>query len=255
MFAIERQEMIEKLVNEQGDVRLSDLSARFGVSGETLRKDLLALEEAGKLIRTHGGAVRVSKARRHLGLKKRKELFQAQKKELCRTAAKFISEGDVIAIDEGSTAVYLAKILADRAQRLTVVTHSLEVFQILSVNEQIELILCAGEFLREESAFAGFLTTDAVKRIHVNKAFIFPSAVSLQFGVSDFGDQRLLEVQRAYIDNADEVFILADSGKFEKSGVWKICDADRAAIYITDRGISDAVFEAYSKQGIQLIRE
>ena len=111
-----------------------------------------------------------------------------------------------------------------------------------------------GRYLHEEKAFYGHLALDAINRLHVAKAFIFPSAVSLKNGASEFVHE-LFEIQRAYMRNADEVFILADSTKFETTANIKLCDLSPSLKIITDSQLPDPIYELYRKESMHIIHK
>ncbi len=245
MLAIERRQDIAKMVLQKGNVTISELVALFDVSAETIRKDLLFLEQNHALMRTHGGAVSVNRSHVFRPLNVRKQDRIQQKQELCRYALSYIRTGDVIALDTGSTAIELAKLLACTNRSLTVVTHNLDICRILSENPGIDLILCGGSYIRDEFAFGGCLTVDAVRQIHTTKAFICPSGVSARFGITDYSEP-LLAVQRAYIACTDQVYILADSEKFESCSQLKICDTQSSFLYVTDSELSDEIRNLYA---------
>lgn len=253
MFAIERHRAIIKLLNEKGNVTISELVNIFGVSSETIRKDLLSLEKNNALTRTHGGAVSIEKINAPASLKVRKNKCVPEKTELCQYAMRFIKNGDVIAIDEGSTAVELAKLIACTLSKLTVLTNSIEIFNILSSNSGIELILCGGDYVQEELAFTGYLAVNTISQVHTQKAFIFPSAVSLKHGLTVYF-KNFISIQKAYIENTDNVFILADSEKFETAAFLKLEALNPEYTYITDSGLSNEIYEEYKKNKINIIK-
>lgn len=102
MFAKERQQKIYLMLKEKNAVTTSDLGERFGVSIETVRRDLLEMEQNGLLIRVHGGAVLNSDMKPYLNLTDRNKMQVEQKYDLALNALKFISEGDIIGVDSGS---------------------------------------------------------------------------------------------------------------------------------------------------------
>lgn len=254
MLAIERRRAIVNLVNDQGSVTHAQLAALFSVSSETVRKDLLALEQENLLARTHGGAVRVSKRAALAPLRERQKDCVAEKRELCGYALRFIRNGDVIALDEGSTSAELARLIACTFTHLTIATSSLEIFNILSENSGLELILCGGQFVREELAFAGSLTVSLINRLHFDKCFIFPSAVSQKFGLMDSLDS-FIPVQQALIERSDKVFVLAYSERFESSALVKVDDMRREYTYITDSALPQDVYARYLDSQIHIIKE
>lgn len=253
MFAIERQEQIVRQIRTNGAVRINELTRQFGVSVETIRRDLLELERQDCLRRVHGGAVGTAAAKQYHRLEERTEENPQQKEELSRYAAGLIREGDVLMVDSGSTAMAFAKMLAERFEHLTVITYSLHVFETLKKKEGFTLYLCAGTFLRDENAFCGPWALQMLEQFHAQTAFLFPSAISLENGVMDY-DQELYHLQRAMMTHADRVVFLADSGKFEKSALLKLADVSEAGTFVTDSGLQKEIAKLYQENGIEIIR-
>ena len=144
MFAKERQDKIYLMIQKKGAVTTSNLVECFGVSIETIRRDLLSMEQKGQLVRVHGGAVRKNDMNPFLDLQQRNKEYSEQKRELSLKAAEFVCDGDIIGIDAGSTVISFTEVLKEKFSKLTVVTHSLDVFEILRDHENFSVILCGG---------------------------------------------------------------------------------------------------------------
>lgn len=252
MLAKQRQSKIFELIKQNGAVDVSALVKLFNVSVETVRKDLLFMENSGLLKRVHGGAVRQSEMKNFDNLSKRNEENADLKKELSKKAMQFIDEDDYIAVDGGSTAIFFVEELKKSFKKLTVVTHSKYVFDILSNCEGFNVILCGGHYFKEEDCFYGPFVINTLKQLHVKKAFIFGSAISLKHGIFDF-QKDLLDVQTGYLECADEIFILADSSKFEKTGLLKFSDMREDFTYITDSNISNDLKNMYLQNKIKVV--
>lgn len=254
MFAVQRQESIVQLLKQKGTVTVSELSQIFDVSGETLRKDLLLLEQQGVLVRTHGGAVSRQKGNFYHSLKTRKTMYVEEKRELAQSAARLVQEGDAISIDEGSTAAEFAKVVAEKFSSLVVVTYSLEVFNILSTNEKLQIMLCGGNYHRTENCFTGQYATNALRSLHVDKAFLSPAAISLQYGIMlHHPESPLLPLVDAMIDNATQAYFMAESGKFEQTAFYKLRDCSPDYIYVTDSKLPQETTALYEANGLRVI--
>lgn len=250
MFAKERQDKICSLLEEKSSVTVNELVSFFGVSIETVRRDLFFLEQQGCLKRVHGGAIALGSSYRIERLERRMAKNQEQKRELSLTAARLIREGDVIAMDAGSTAVIFAQVLKEKFRRLTVLTHSLDAFQILS--ETLQPILCGGEFMKSENAFYGKATCNTFQSFHVSKSFLFPSAVSLKYGVMDY-IPIFIPVQEEIARIGDQVLVLADSEKFETTAFIKLFDVSNRMVFVTDSGLDLEIAQKYQKKNITVL--
>lgn len=252
MLADMRRKEICKILKEKSAVKVTFLAEKFGVSIETIRKDLLILEKNNELSRVHGGAVPKPSADRYIDFSSRIEERKSQKNEISRIAAKFVQNGDIIAIDCGSTAIELIEVLKENFDSLTIVTHSLDVFLRANNYKNFNVILCGGFFNRGENAFYGDFALKMINEIRVAKAFVFPSSISLANGICEHLPY-LAEVQRALMNAADEVFIVADSSKFGKSSLVKTCDTNEKFTYISDKNLSNEIKEIYKSNNLQLI--
>ncbi|MBP3918970.1 MAG: DeoR/GlpR transcriptional regulator [Clostridia bacterium] len=254
MLAEERQKRIYEILQENNAVSTSALVKNFGVSIETVRRDLLDMEQKQLLRRVHGGAVRMTAEMKSFGyLSQRSQINVEKKIELSRTAAAFVSEGDFIGIDEGSTAIYFAKVLKERFSKMTVVTHALDVFHTLHDYKNFTVILCGGHFMAKENAFYGPLTINMYGQLHLQKAFIFPSAVSYEYGICDY-QQEFYFVQKKMTEITDSIYILADSTKYEKKALLKFDDMRPEYIYISDSALDDAAFEKYQEFNLKIFK-
>ena len=249
MFAKERQDKIYEIIKSRGAVTTSSLVQLFNVSIETIRRDLLEMERHGLLLRVHGGAVAIGEMKPYLNLNERNNEFTDQKRYLALKASEFISDGDIICIDTGSTAIAFSEILKGKFSDLTVITNSLDVFNIL--NCEFCVILCGGHYLPSEKSFYGSLAIDMLKNLHMQKAFIFPSAVSLEYGICDY-QKDLYQIQEQMMKSSDEIFILADSSKFEKKALLKLDDMKTEYRYITDCNINSELEKLYKEHKINL---
>ncbi len=252
MLAKERHQLILRYLNKSGAVTTTELISLLNVSIETVRRDLLHLERLGQLQRVHGGAVANGSMQPYADLPHRLEANPAGKAELCRTAALLAENEDIIFIDSGSTAVFFAQALLSRDIRLTVVTHSQDVFDILSVSDRFRLILCGGFYDAAEKAFYGQLTLDALAHLHVKKAFLCPTAISLKSGIWDYHDP-LIQVQSRAMACSEKIIFLADSEKFEKNAMLKLCDTSDTHTYVTDSRFPLHYKQLYEEQGISVI--
>lgn len=253
MLTYERRNEICRRIEKNGSVTIPELLQAFDVSAETLRKDLIVLEKDKLLRRIHGGAIPYTTAVTHKHLAERYDMSQDKKRELSRYALQFISNGDYIAIDSGSTAAEFAEVLTEAFTELHIVTYSNYLFQRLFRQPGFDVILCGGKYYREEDCFYGELTLQALRNLHVDKSFLCPAAVSLEFGLSD-NEDLLHALQRELTQIADKHYILANSDKIEKRATFRLRDLATTDILITDSGVPEGIVTMYEEKGINIIR-
>ena len=155
-------------------------------------------------------------------------------------------------VDNGATAVYFAQALMSRFAKLTIVTNSQDVFNILGNKDGFTIILTGGHFMKEERAFFGYLTQETIRKLYVDIAFVIPSAISLQGGVCDFSHE-LAPIQHQVISQCGKLYFLADSEKFERHGLLKLADLDANCHIVTDSGLSSELQKRYEEKNVHLI--
>lgn len=178
-----RQTIILDLLEQNQVITVGDLVTRFSVSEATIRRDLAQLEGKNKLIRTFGGArilTDLSIAAQSFNERKQKNI--SEKQQIVEEAAKLITPGMVIALDNGTTTWMIASCLKNRTP-LTVVTSSLAIVQTLHNIPDITIMLIGGKFRLRNIDFIGNSTIEGFKKWHTNIAFISGDAIRLRRGI------------------------------------------------------------------------
>lgn len=175
-----------------------------------------------------------------------------KKRKLCRTALQKITPGDTLFIDSGATTIELATLIRDNFTNLTVITTSNDVLDILRANEKIQLISTGGLYMPEERVYHGHLAIETLKSLHVNKAFLAPNTLKLNAGFfADF--EPLLMIQKAAMQSADKVYLLADSSKIGLVSLYRVASLDDVHLIITDDEIDPRIAESFCEAGIPLL--
>ena len=249
MLAVERYKLIRKKLVENGAVSNDELCEAFNMSDETVRRDLINLEKSGVCTRVRGGAVRNGEFVQPTMISYRMSNNEQLKKELAQKAIQFVTEGDIIGIDSGSTTIAFSEALRDNFSNLTVVTYSLSVFELLK--NKFKVILSGGIYNEDESAFYGSVTISTMGNLHTQKVFLAPSAISIKAGIRDYQGELML-VQKAMYENTDKVFFLADHTKFERNALYKITDIKSEDLFISDNELSNDIKKIYMDNNIKI---
>ncbi len=228
-----RQQQIVELLRDMRTATIADLAAHFQVSDETIRRDLKALSDDGMVDKFHGG-VRLNVADWEAPFDRRLREQAPAKRRIALTAAELIEEDATILLDNSSTSCFLAQVLAPRAGRLTAITFSMEVAQILSAaGRHHRVILPGGELRAEDRTIIGPSAIDFASQFTPSLFVMSVAAASPQRGCMDF-DLFETEFKRAMIPLADKVMLLLDSSKWTKPGLIQVCDWSAVDILVTE---------------------
>lgn len=250
MLVAERYEKIVRLVNERGSVRVTELAALFGVTEETIRRDLAALEQAGRLKRSHGGAVSVRDVQGELPYFVREVTHAAEKERIAREAVKRIEPCDRILLDASTSAWYMARHLPDIP--LTVLTNSIKVATELAAKEKIDVIVSGGRLSPRSLSFVGPQAETSFQDYHVDKLFFSCKGVHPERGLSESNDLQA-RLKRQFIGMAERVVLLADSSKFGVQAFARIAGLERVDAVISDDGLDGKTKEQLEERGIEVV--
>jgi DeoR/GlpR family transcriptional regulator of sugar metabolism len=243
-----RQIKIAEIVNQLGSVRVSDLSKRFDVTEETIRRDLEKLESERVLSRIHGGAVPAQKGHFEIPIIRKPSTFIEEKKLIAKKAASLVEDGDIIALDASSTCFQMAKHLIDK--EITVITNSIPVTLELANRSGLTVILVGG-YLREISmSLVGISTELTIEGYHVDKFFFSAKGFDLRRGISE--DHELqAQVKRKFISISDQQIFLADHSKFGVKSLVQITDLNNIKL-ITDNKLAVDKLRKLKERGIEI---
>lgn len=228
---LERINNIKKYLIEYETVSLDKLCDIFNVSKNTIRRDISELESLNIVKKVYGG-VTLKRVEETIPFQQRKEQNITEKTEIGRLASELIQEGDIIFIDSGSTTVALIPFLKDK-ENVTVVTHSLSAINEVSKLQNLTLISTGGFHQRKTNSFAGISTVDFLKNLNISKAFMATTGVSIEKGITNTTYLEA-EIKKTLTEISDQLILMADSSKFDKSSFMRYCDLARIDYLITD---------------------
>ena len=251
MLVAERYEKIVQLVNDRGSIRVSELSALCQVTEETIRRDLDRLEMAGRLRRSHGGAVSVKDQPQQpeIPYAEREITHAEEKRRIAEEAIKLIRPKDRILLDASSTAWYMAMAMPDIP--LTVLTNSIKVATELAAKEKIEVISTGGILAQRSLSFVGPLAERSLDAYHVDKAFLSCKGVHLERGFSESNELQA-RIKNKMVGMADEVIVLADASKFGIQAFTHVADLADVNAIVTDRRVEETQLAQLRELGISV---
>ncbi|MGC1547787.1 MAG: DeoR/GlpR family DNA-binding transcription regulator [Rhodanobacter sp.] len=250
MLTTHRKQAILAALKRDGQVIAKALSETFGVSEDTIRRDLRELATEGLLQRVHGGALPSSPAAADFG--QRQQISTAAKSAIARKAAELILPGQVVILDGGTTSVQLARHLPSTLQA-TVVTHSPSIAVELVSHPDIEVILIGGRLFKHSVVAVGAAAIEAIGHIRADVYFMGVTGVHPTAGLST-GDLEEAYIKRALAARAAEVVVLASSEKINTASAYVIAEATAANTIVVEQETPQAMTAPLAALGIAILR-
>jgi DeoR/GlpR family transcriptional regulator of sugar metabolism len=249
MIPEQRRGAILELARQNSELKVEDIASRFGVSRETVRRDLAQLDARGLLRRVHGGAHQPQTAAEAPFHKRLIDNADA-KERIARTAARLFKDDDTLMIDTGSTTQALAAELAHR--RLMIITNSVGVAQNLYRPGALARVhLVGGEYRGETGEMLGSVALDQIRRFRADQAILTVGAIDAVGGFMDFDVEEAM-VARAMIQQSEQVTFIADHSKFGRVAMAQVCALGQAARLVTDRAPDSAMDAALRAAGVEI---
>jgi DeoR/GlpR family transcriptional regulator of sugar metabolism len=249
MLTTHRKQAILAALKRDGQVVAKTLSESFGVSEDTLRRDLRELAAEGLLQRVHGGALPASAA---VGdFMQRQDIASAAKLAIATRAAAMILPGQVVILDGGTTCVQLARCLPPTLA-ITVVTHSPSIAVELASHPLVEVLLIGGRLFKHSMVAVGASAVEAMAHIRADVYFMGVTGVHPAEGLST-GDLEEAYVKRALAARAAEVVVLASTEKLGAASPYVIADIDTVSSIVVDRGAPDAIRRQLRAKGVAVV--
>lgn len=250
MTTYERRQSLLNLLRKQAGLRVPEIAKTLGVSDGTVRNDLNALEEEGRLKRVHGGAVLTEQNQfQNNSFVLRYKHNVAAKLAIAREAALLVNDGDSILLDASSTSYYLARALSERI-KLRVMTNGFEVARELAQNTSNTVILVGGVVNNDSSSVTGLLSEQIIAEMHIEKAFFSCSGFSIERGMTEVHLEEA-QIKRKAIESSKEIMALIDSSKFGKEDLTSFVSPKNITCLFTDDGISPTWVEQLQDADIE----
>lgn len=246
---ISRLNSIEQYVIAKETASIDELCEVFGVSKNTIRRDLNDLEARGHISKVYGGVTATQNAGA-VPMPVRSGLNLADKAAIGQLAAAEVEDGDTVFIDSGSTTLQLLRYLGGH-KNLTIITHSLGALAEAAKYDGLSVISLGGVYNYTTDSFVGLSTFESLSSMKINKAFMGATGVSIESGMMN---TTFLEgeIKRGVVQRASHVFLMADSTKLDREAVITFCRLEDIAGFITDRRPPDRYMEFFERENIRV---
>lgn len=253
MFAEERLQEILNILKAEGKVKVKELSVKFDVTEDCIRKDLKVLESQGNLKRTYGGAVQIRESSNAYDMQERSEIDVSNKTIIAEKAFNIITDRETIFLDISTTNILVAKLLTESNKRVTVVTNMLEILNILSKQNNITVVATGGILNKNLNGFTGAPTIDLISRYKFDKCFIGSCGVDVFDRTITTFDIDDGITKSSIISSSKKTFLVMESKKFHLDGNYKFAKIDDIDSIISDKLPDKEITDVIKELNISII--
>lgn len=240
------------MLGARGECSVEELAAALGVTGMTVRRDLAALAEQGKAIRTHGGATMAERISFEFDFLRRVKQREGAKAAIGAAAAGLVEDGQSVLLDSGTTTLALSRRLKEK-KNLTVITTSLPIASQLQYSPNIAVLLLGGYLRAGSPDLIGAMTEANLETLHADIAFVGADGIDDQGNAYNQSPEiaRMLGKMAAA---ATRVFVVADHSKLGHAALWRFGQIKNWAGLITDAEADRGRVASLQKLGIKVIK-
>ena len=245
----ERHAKILELLSRYHKMEVSRLSTLLNVSQVTIRKDLIALEQSGMLVREHGYATLNNSD----DINKRLAFHFEQKIQIVKRAAQLVEDGETIFIESGSCCALLAVEIAQTKKDVTIVTNSAFIADYVRKIENVQIVLLGGNYQKESQVMVGPMTAQCAQAYFADKLFIGTDGFSIRTGFTGNDYMRSVAVQDM-AKQVEKVIVVTDSSKFYQKGNVSLIATNRIHMLITNPDIPLEQEQYLLEQKVEIIK-
>ena len=244
---IKRELEMEQYILSSGSVTMDELCRQFGVSINTVRRDVAALLKKGRIRKVYGG-VQALESSSLIPYDVRSENPSDAKRAICSRAAEMVRDGDIIFIDSGTTTEHLIHDLANR--KLTVITNNIAVIREGMAHDNIRLIVVPGEIHRKTHSITGEESAQFLSTMNTNIAFMAATGASLT-GVTNSSALEY-SIKKAAVSHTEKAVLLVTGNKFGVTSLFTYAQLNQFQTVITDDTLDPEYREKLEEKGINL---
>ena len=246
----ERQQQLTRLLERAGRLSISQICEKFSISEATARRDLDLLSEQGSIQRVHGGVILLRQAAPEDPILKRSNEREVEKERIGRATAALVQDSETVFLGSGTTVLQVAQNLVQR--KISVITNSLPVINLMSEKENITLIALGGILRDSELSFIGHITEQALAEVRSDKVIIGTRAISLDQGLTnDYLPETLTD--RAILNAGRQTIIVADHTKCGVIATAFLAPLSAMSILVTDDQTDKEFINSLRAKGTDVI--
>jgi DeoR family fructose operon transcriptional repressor len=251
MYAEERQAAMVERARAAGRVEVVALAESFGVTPETVRRDLTVLERRGLLRRVHGGAIPIERLGFEPELEARDVILTAEKDRIAKAAVAELPEEGAIFLDAGTTTSRFAAELP-RDRELTVVTNAVNLLTVLAARPNLTVLMVGGRLRSRTLATVDAWAIEALRRTYIDVAFLATNGFSIERGLTT-SDPTEAAVKQAVIAASRRTVLLADHTKVGNDHFMQFAAAADVDTFVTDSGLDAVLAAEIERSGIRMV--
>lgn len=253
MLPEERQNEIVAQVNRDGSVLVKELSEKFGVTEDSIRKDLTILEKKGKLKKTYGGAIKVRVNMHDFYAARRRTKYISEKKKIAEKAYELIEEGDMIFLDISTANVELAKLIIQSQRNVTIVTNMIDIMLLFTIPMNVKLIFIGGIMSEGKDGFVGALTNREIEKYRFDKAYLGVVGVDLEKdSVTTYNVDDAI-TKSCIMEYSNKSYMMLETRKLETDGNYKYARVSDFTGGIIEKVPNSTIAEKMESKDIQWI--
>ena len=253
MFMEERQEEILKLLNENGKVLVKELAEKFGVTEDSIRKDLGVLELDGKLKRTYGGAVPIREKLQMAEANKRRISDVDAKGKIAVAAVKIISPQDFIFLDNSTISIAIAEILSKSEKNYKILTCMVDVLVMLARNPKIDLIFAGGRINKSRDGFCDGLNLEFISNFRPDISFVGVVGADVKKNSLSVNDVHGGLHKKKILEISKKNFVVAESRKLSVEADFSFATFEKVSGLITESEPTTEILTAAEKINLEII--
>jgi len=248
----ERRQQISTLVKERGSVQVGPLAERFGVSMQTIRKDLRFLALRGVMERSYGGAISADAVNvaAEPAVEVKRSSHASEKVRIGKLAAAMVAPGESIVLDSGTTTLQIARFLPDD-EDITVLTYDIDILSVLAAKERLNIVMLGGTLRRKNRALYGAQTVAALEDLRVDKLFLGVDGLDIECGITTHYEPEAM-LNRKMVRAAREVIAVTDGSKFGRVCLHRIINIEDIHHLVTEGSVPEDIRSASDRLGFRI---